>query len=146
MLKIFRIIMKLIVLDNLNIAFLTFNTVYGNMHKHVYLYIFLPSSLSSSPLPPISPFPSLKACLPAFLPSSSLSLLPSLASPFFFFLLSLSVLTQGHVYQFDRGREGGRERNKHHCVRETSICCFSHATQLGTGPQPRQVPRLGTQP
>ena len=134
MLKIFRIIMKLIVLDNLNIAFLTFNTVYGNMHKHVYLYIFLPSSLSSSPLPPISPFPSLKACLPAFLPFSSLSLLPSLASPFFFFLLSLSVLTQGHVYQFDRGREGGRERNKHLCKRKTLISCLLCLPQPGIEP------------
>ena len=42
-------------------------------------------------------------------------------------------------------RERGREGEEHRCVRETSIGCLPHMPQPGTGPQPRYVPRPGTE-
>ena len=44
----------------------------------------------------------------------------------------------------DRGRE--KEVETHWCERETLIGCFSCAPQLGTEPQPRQVPWPGIKP
>ena len=37
----------------------------------------------------------------------------------------------------------GRKREKHHCVRETSISCLLHTPNWGPGLQPRDVPWLG---
>ena len=43
------------------------------------------------------------------------------------------------------GREGEREKDKHQCVRETSIHGLSHIPNQEPGPQPRHVPQLGTE-
>ena len=43
----------------------------------------------------------------------------------------------------ERGREGDREGEKHHGVRETSICFLLHAPRQGPCPQPKHVPWLG---
>ena len=41
------------------------------------------------------------------------------------------------------GREGGKEGEKHWCVRDTSTGCLSHTPNQGPGLQPRHVPWLG---
>ena len=41
------------------------------------------------------------------------------------------------------GREGGKEGEKHWCVRDTSISCPLHAPNWGPGPKPRHVPWPG---
>ena len=42
----------------------------------------------------------------------------------------------------ERGREGGREGEKHHCARETSIGCLAHPRGGGPGlaPNPSMCP------
>ena len=47
---------------------------------------------------------------------------------------------------FLRDGEGGRKGEKHQCVRDTSMGCFSHAPNRGCGPQPRHVPWLRIEP
>ena len=48
------------------------------------------------------------------------------------------------IYLFfrERGKEGESEGDKHPCVREALINCFSLAPHWGPGPQPRHVPWL----
>ena len=64
-------------------------------------------------------------------------------------ILVCTLIWEGSKFSFlffrERGREGGREREKHQC--ETSMCgCLSCAPYLGPGTQPSQVFRLGIQP
>ena len=55
------------------------------------------------------------------------------------FFIQKNFLKIFFIYR-QRRREGQRGR-------ETSVCdCFSHAPYWGPGPQPRQVPWLGTEP
>ena len=42
---------------------------------------------------------------------------------FFFFFFFFKIL---FIYFHRRGREGGREGEKHRCQRESSICCLSY--------------------
>ena len=56
----------------------------------------------------------------------------------FFFFKILFIFREGG------GRE--KEEEKHRCVREILIDCFSHIPNQGPGPQPRHVPCLGIEP